>query len=126
MRYVVTLASALLLSVVGLQPVRAQESTAVKTMAGILMVVQHFPTDAQKKTLQDLSAASTTTADEKVVIDAMLHLQHSVPAADKAKLEAITKDEKAPAGVKTLATILGRFLHMANAEDKATLQKLAT
>jgi hypothetical protein len=35
------------------------------------------------------------------------------------------QDASAPAGVKSIATILDHFLHMANDADKATLKKLA-
>jgi len=106
-------------------PAVAQESKAVKTIAGILMTVNHFPSDDQKKTLTALAAESTTTADEKVLIQAVLSMQHSISAADKPKVEAVMKSTTAPAGVKSLATILDHFLHMANAADKATLGKLA-
>jgi hypothetical protein len=126
MRYLATFISVLLVaSVVAARPVAAQQRDAVKTMAGILLTVNHFPDDAQKKTLQDLAAQSTTTASEKVLIAALVGLQHSVPAADKPKLQAIAEDERAPESVRSLATILGRFLHMASDEDKATLEKLS-
>ena len=125
MRYVITVVSALLLLAVVAMPVVAQESTAVKTVAGILLTVNHFPSDTEKATLEKLAAASTTTESEKVLIEAFVNLQHSVPAADKEKLEAIVADQDASASVKSLATILGRFLHMASDADKAMLEQLA-
>jgi hypothetical protein len=126
MRYRVTLASALLLLVAFfVKPVVAQESQAVKTIAGILVTVNHFPSDEQKKTLQALAAESTTTAQEKVLIQALVGMQHRISAADKPKVEAVMKDANAPEGVKTIATILDTFLHTASAADKETLKKLA-
>lgn len=103
----------------------AQESKAVKTVAGILMTVNHFPNDEQKKTLTALSAETGTTAQEKVLIQAVLGMQHSVAEADKAKVQAVLKDQAASAGAKSIAEILDRFLHTANAADKETLKKLA-
>ena len=126
MRYRITLASALLLLFAFLvNPVLAQQSKAVKSIAGILVTVNHFPNDEQKKTLQTLAADPTTTAQEKVLIQAVVGMQHSINAADKPKVEEVMKDPKAPEGVRTIAGILDKFLHTASAADKETLTKLA-
>jgi len=103
----------------------AANSKAVKTMAGILETVNHFPTEDQKKTLTALAAEPTTTAQEKVLIQAIVGMQHSVAAAEKPKVEAVAKDATASEGARSIATILGHFLHTANDADKATLKKLA-
>lgn len=114
-----------LLGVTAIAPLVAQESKAVKTMAGVLMTVNHFPNDEQKKTLQAVSAETATTAQEKVLIQALLTMQHSVAEAEKTKVQAVVKDQAASAGARTVAGILERFLHMASEADKATLKKLA-
>ncbi|MEO8484098.1 MAG: hypothetical protein ABI634_17940 [Acidobacteriota bacterium] len=129
MRSVMTITSALLLLcallVIPAGAQMAPPSKAVKTIAGILMTINHFPNDDQKKTLTALAAESTTTAQEKVLIQAINGMQHSINAADKPKVEEIVKDPKAPEGVKTIATILDKFLHTAAAPDKEALKKLA-
>ena len=107
------------------RPIAAQESAAVKTIAGILMTINHFPNDADKKTLTSLASQSSTTDQEKVLITAILGMMHSIAAADKPKVEAVMKDAKASAGVKQIATILNTFLHTASADEKAALKKLA-
>jgi hypothetical protein len=116
---------ALLVSLAYAGPALAQNSKAVTTMASILMTVNHFPNDDQKKTLTALAAEPTTTAQEKVLISAIVGMQHSVAAAEKPKVEAVAKDQTASAGARTIATILGRFLHMASDADKAELKKLS-
>jgi hypothetical protein len=55
----------------------------------------------------------------------MLGMQHSVVEADKPKVQAVMKDQAASAGARSIATILDRFLHMANAADKEALKKIA-
>jgi len=100
-------------------------SKAVKTMASILVTVNHFPNDEQKKTLTALAAEPTTTAQEKVLIAAMTGMQHSVAAADKPKVEAVAKDQTASPGARSIATVLAKFLHTASDADKAELKKLA-
>lgn len=118
-------AALILLGVSAAAPLVAQESKAVKTMAGILMTVNHFPTDEQKKTLQAVSAEAATTAQEKVLIQALLTMQHSVAEAEKTKVQAVVKDQAASAGARAVAGVLERFLHMANEADKAALKKLS-
>jgi hypothetical protein len=125
MKIKLLLVSALALFLAASASISAQESKAVKTMAGILMTVNHFPNDEQKKTLTALSAEAATTAQEKVLIAAIVGMQHSIAEADKVKVQAVMKDATASAGAKAIATILDHFLHMANAADKETLKKLA-
>ena len=126
MRKKVTLVCAFVVLVaLAVRPMLAQESAAVKSMASILVTINHFPNDADKKTLTTLASQTSTTEQEKVLIQAMLGMQHSVAAADKPKVEAVAKDAKASAGVKQIATILASFLHTASDADKAALKKLA-
>lgn len=130
MRHLVTFVSALVLSApvlpaAGLGPAAGQASDAVKTVAGILLTVNHFPSDAEKATLEELAAQPTTTENEKVLIEALVNMEHSVREADEARLAAIAADQSAPESVRTVAEILGRFLHMASDEDKAALKELA-
>ena len=126
MRQIVTFALALVvLTTMAVRPIAAQESAAVKTIAGILMTINHFPNDTDKKTLTTLAGQTSTIDQEKVLIAAILGMQHSIAAADKPKVEAVMKDAKASAGVKQIATILNTFLHMASDAEKAALKKLA-
>ena len=126
MRKTVTLALALVVLVtLAVRPLVAQESAATKSVAGILLTINHFPNDADKKTLTTLAGQSSTTAQEKVLIAAIVGMMHSINAADKPKVEAVMKDAKASAGVKQIATILSTFLHTASADEKAALKKIA-
>jgi hypothetical protein len=106
-------------------PKEAAQSTAVQTMATILSGLNHFPSDAEKQTLQGLIDAESTTAHERTVAQALLNVNHTPPAADKPKLQAIVDDASAPAGVKTLAGVLVNLNHTPSAEEKEALQQLA-
>jgi hypothetical protein len=105
--------------------VAAQDSKAVKTMAGILLKLNHFPSDAEKKTLKDIADDKATTAPERIVAQAITNVQHTAAAEDKMKLEAVGKDGAAPDSVKALAAILLRLNHTPNAQDKERLTKIA-
>ena len=104
----------------------AAESKAVQTMAGILVKLNHFPSDTEKQTLKQIAEAKDTTAHERAVAQAMINLQHKVSADDKPKLDAVLKAKDAPESVKTLATIIINLNHMPTDADKEKLKKLAT
>jgi hypothetical protein len=102
-----------------------QSSPNVKTMAGVLATLNHFPGDAEKAKLEGIVKSESATAAEKTVAQAMINLQHTVAAADKPKLDALIKDQATPASVRTLAEILVRLNHAPSAADKAELTKLS-
>lgn len=112
--------------VLGAVPAAAQmPSDNVKTIAGILAAVNHFPGDAEKTTLQAIVDSESAPAAEKAIAQALINMQHTVPAADKEKLEAIVNDETASESVKQLAGILAGINHMVGDEEKAALTKMA-
>lgn len=102
----------------------AAESKAVQTMAAILLHLQHFPSDADKQSLKQITEDKSATADERTVAQALIDVQHTVAAADKPKLEAIVNDGKAANSVKTLASILLTLKHMPSDSDKEKLKAL--
>ena len=99
-------------------------SDAIKTMAGIMVNLNHYPSDSEKQTLQGLVDNADTSANEKVLATAMINLQHSATAEDKTKLSAIMKDGKASADEKALAEIIHNLSHMPSGGDKKKLQAM--
>ena len=116
----------LLLLTVVVSPMAAAETKAVQTMSGILLKLNHFPNDAEKKTLQGIVEDKTTTAQERVVAQALINVQHKATAEDKTKLEALVKDTTTPESVKTLAAIVLGLNHAPSDADKEKLKKLAS
>jgi len=102
----------------------AAESKAVQTMAAILLHLQHFPSDADKQSLKQITEDKSATRDERTVAQALMDVQHTVSAADKPKLEAIVKDDKAASSVKTLASVILSLKHMPSESDKEKLKAL--
>jgi len=119
-----TLPAVLLITCVSLATAAAAETKAVQTMAGILAKLNHFPSDAEKKTLKDIVDDKAATAAEKTVAQALINMQHSVTPADKPKLEALVADKATPEGIKTLAEVMLRTTHTASDADKDKLKKL--
>jgi hypothetical protein len=116
----------LLLLCVVVTPMAAAETKAVQTMSGILLKLNHFPSDGEKKTLQQIVEDKNTTAHERVVAQALINVQHKAAAEDRTKLEAVLKDTTAPESVKTLATIILGLNHAPSDADKEKLKKLSS
>ena len=115
------------LAVVALLPLGiVAQGKATQQMAGIMMNLNHFPSDAEKVTLKTIASDKATTAHERTVAEVLLTVQHSPSAADKAKLDAIVKDAAAPEGVKTLASVLSSLVHTPSAGDKERLKKIGS
>lgn len=117
---------ALLLLAFMTSAVAAAETTAVQTMAGILVKLNHFPSDTEKQDLKKILDDKATTAHERVVAQALLNVQHKVTSEDKPKLEAVIKDKSAPDGVKTLAAVIVGLNHTPSDAEKEKLKKLAS
>jgi hypothetical protein len=126
MRHCLHVLSGFLLVALFVMPTSAAETKAVQTMSGILLKLNHFPSDAEKKTLQQIADDKTTTAHERVVIQALINMKHKAAAEDSAKLEALLKDATAPEAVKTLATIVLGLNHAPSETDKEKLKKLGS
>lgn len=116
----IALACLLMLAV---QPVLAA-STAVREMAGILVKLEHYPSAAEKSRLAELAASKDTTAQEKVVANAMANLSHAAADADKAKLKQTQGDATAPTEIRELAGIILGLNHKPSATDKDKLRQM--
>jgi hypothetical protein len=104
----------------------AAESKGVQTMATILLHLQHFPSDADKQLLKQITEDKSATKEERTVAQALMDVRHTAAAADRPKLEAIVKDDKAASSVKTLASTILNLKHMPSESDKEKLKALAT
>jgi hypothetical protein len=110
--------------VTGLYPALSLAADNVATMAGIVLSLQHFPSEADKTALAAIVDGDASDA-EKTVAAAIAAIQHQVSADDKAALEAIAADEAQPEDLRKLAAIVASVNHMPSAEDKMALTELA-
>ncbi len=99
-------------------------SAAVKEMAGIVMHLNHFPSDAGKVTLKGIVDNKGSTEQERVLATAIANLQHQPAAGDVDKLKKVMNDAAAPAEVKELAGIILNINHKASAADKGKLEQM--
>ena len=93
-----------------------------KTMAAMLITLEHFPSTADKEVLQSIIDSATATANEKIIATAIMNLEHQATAEDKDKLQIIIDDTASTAIEITLATIVHAFDHMTTEEENDELQ----
>jgi hypothetical protein len=110
----------------GTKPTPPSKPTAVQTMAGILMRLNHFPSDPEKATLKTIVDDKAANDAERTVAQALINVQHKVAAADAPKLQALAKDPKASDSVKTLASVILALNHTPTDAEKEKLKKIAS
>ena len=126
MRHVLRITLALLIVAPLIARAAAVETKNVQTMAGILMKLNHFASDAEKTQLKAIVDDKSATAAEKTVATALINVQHKVSDADKPKLEALVKDKDATDGIKTLAQVILNLNHTPSDSEKDKLKKLTS
>ena len=98
-------------------------SDAIKTMGGIMMKLNHYPSDAEKETLKGIVNGGASDA-EKTLATAMINLQHAATAEDKKKLQKLIEDDSTPGPVRALAKVIANLNHMPSGDDKKVLKDL--
>lgn len=97
---------------------------SIKTMAQIMINLNHFPSDSDKEVLRKITLDSATSQNEKTLASAMINLQHAASDADKQKLSAIIKDRAASENERNLAEIIYNLNHKPSSADKEQLKKM--
>ncbi len=116
---IVVLCACLMLALMAF-PVVAGD-THLHTMAGILMNLNHFPSDDEKATLAEIVSDSDASASDQVLANVISNFKHKVGTGDRAALTELSANADAAAGARTLADILLNLAHNPSAEDKAKL-----
>lgn len=114
----------LIVLALGIHPLISHANNSVATMAGIVLSLQHYPSDADKQALAAIAGGDGSPA-VKSVAAAIAGIAHKVSDADRATLEAIAADESQPADLRELAGIVAGINHVPSADAKAALAKLA-
>ncbi|MFP6806662.1 MAG: hypothetical protein VB957_05710 [Pseudomonadales bacterium] len=95
----------------------ADDNAAVKTIAGILVTLKHFPSADDKTALTAITNDAAVGASVKSIAKAVHDLQHKVSATDKTTLDGIASSDP----TKDLADILVGINHIPSADAKAAL-----
>jgi hypothetical protein len=100
------------------------DAASVRSMAEIIMNLNHMPSDADKMRLTAI-AESTDSEAEAAIATAISNMKHKVADADKDGLNAIVADGSASYEVQELARILLTLNHHPSDEDKESLESIS-
>lgn len=106
------------------QSVLADNESAAKSIASILVNLNHFPSADDKVTLKTISEDEGTAEALRAVAMAVHNIQHSATAEDKAALAEVIANDMATAEVKALAEIVVGINHVPSADAKTALQAM--
>jgi len=110
--------------VMGVISMAQAQGDAIGTMAGIVMHLNHYPSEDEKEELAGIIRDKHTTTGENVLAGSLMRMRHQVDAADAARLRALVADSKASGRERTLADILLGISHHPSAADRQRLQTL--
>ena len=99
-------------------------ATALQEMVEIMLHLHHYPSDAEKETLQKIANDSSVSENQRTIASALMKMHHKVTDADKEKLEKISNSSDASAAEREVAGILANMHHKASAADREKLEKL--
>jgi len=105
-------------------PVALAQDSAISDIAGIVMHLNHYPSDSEKNTLANIIHDNHASAGEKALAGALMRMRHSVQGSDAAALRALASESHASHNERELADILLGINHHPSSSDKQRLQSI--
>ena len=105
-------------------PVSA-DSDAIKVMAGIMINLNHFPSDEDKAVLKGIIDSDDSSEEAVTIAMALSNMQHQVTAADAERLADLVDDDLNDESARQLAGILLDINHSPSDDDKMALKTIA-
>jgi len=100
------------------------KNITVKAMSTMLLEMNHFPSDINRKELERMIADNGTTENEKIIANAILKIKHSSDINDEGSLKALIDNSDSSKAIKSLATSILSFNHTVNPSDKRKLEMI--
>ena len=94
----------------------------IKSMAKILLEMNHFPSDSNKKVLQNMINSNAATKNEKIIANAILKIKHSNDTSDEVLLQSLIDDADTTKAIKNLSRSILTFNHNINSSDRENLE----
>jgi hypothetical protein len=101
----------------------ADNASSAKEIAGIVVGMSHFPSDAEKAQLMAISADDSLADAVRAMATAVSNISHAANAEGKAAMANIVGSQ-APDRAKALAGAIASFNHAASADDKTKVTEL--
>lgn len=102
----------------------ADNASSATEVAGILVGMNHFASDADKAKLATIAADDSLAQAVRDMASATANLNHASNDADKALMAGIVAAEQAPERAKVLAAAISGFNHAASADAKEKITML--
>ena len=103
--------------------VYAGDAESIKTMANIMIHLNHYPSDSEKSKLQTI-ADNSKSQDIRIIAIAIKDLRHTPSSADKVQLQKVMDDKQASHELKQLASIVYHVHHHPNSDAKKQLSTM--
>ena len=102
----------------------ADNASATRMIASVLVDLNHFPSESEKTGLLALAEDEGVGRAFRAVANALANMQHANSDSDKEIMGRIIASDQARPNAKLFAEILLEFNHMANDGTKSRLQNL--
>lgn len=102
----------------------ADNESAAKSIAGVLVNLNHFPSAEEKAALKAISEDEGTGQAFRAIALAVHNIQHAATAEDKANMAQVIASDMAASEAKELAEIVVGINHMPSADAKTALQAM--
>jgi len=106
-------------------PIALAGGSAISTMAGIVMHLNHYPGNSEKQTLANITRDDHATTGEKALAGALMRMRHSVQGTDAVTLRSLASDKQASHDERELADILLGISHHPSPSAMQRLQSLS-
>jgi len=106
------------------QAALADDASATRTIAGILVDLNHFPSDSEKAQLMAITQDQSVSPALRTVARAAHDIQHAAPADAQAALGEVLASDSASAEAKALAEIIMGINHMPGDAAKSRLNAM--
>lgn len=97
------------------------DSAALSKIASIVAGINHFPSDADMTTLEEIIGSGDVSQNVRIIADTVINIEHSANEEGKGAMESIQASSAASEEMKVLAEVIANLSHMASADAKKQL-----
>lgn len=97
------------------------DTAALKQIADIVAGLNHFPSDADMTTLEEIMSGGDISQTVLIMADTVANIEHAANEEGKGAMAAIQGSAQASEQAKVLAEVIENVSHMASADAKKML-----
>ncbi|MFT4887919.1 MAG: hypothetical protein ACJA2D_000169 [Pseudohongiellaceae bacterium] len=97
------------------------DTEALKQIAGIVAGLNHFPSDADMNTLEEIMSGGEISQTVLIMADTVANIEHAANEGGKGAMAAIQASAQASEAAKVLAEVIENLSHTASADAKKML-----